>query len=55
MRHTKPLQLTARGSLPASQGAYILRHAGSGENLSERMRPETLARSSPLARYLLAV
>jgi ectoine hydroxylase-related dioxygenase (phytanoyl-CoA dioxygenase family) len=37
------------------QGAYIRRHADSGENLSERMRPDTLARISPLAKHLLAV
>jgi ectoine hydroxylase-related dioxygenase (phytanoyl-CoA dioxygenase family) len=37
------------------QGAYIRREAQSGVNLPARMRPETLARISPLARYLLAV
>lgn len=37
------------------QGAYIRREARSGVNLPARMRPETLARISPLARYLLAV
>jgi ectoine hydroxylase-related dioxygenase (phytanoyl-CoA dioxygenase family) len=37
------------------QGAYIRREAGSGENLPERMRPDTLARISPLAKYVLAV
>jgi ectoine hydroxylase-related dioxygenase (phytanoyl-CoA dioxygenase family) len=37
------------------QGAYIRRDAWSGENLSERMCNETLARISPLARYVLAV
>ena len=37
------------------QGAYIRRAAQSGANLPARMRPETLARISPLARYLLAV
>lgn len=37
------------------QGAYIRREAGSGVNLPERMRPDTLARIGPLARYVLAV
>ena len=37
------------------QGAYIHRDATSGANLSARMLPETLARISPLAKYLLAV
>jgi ectoine hydroxylase-related dioxygenase (phytanoyl-CoA dioxygenase family) len=37
------------------QGAYIRREAQSGVNLRERMRPDTLARISPLAKYLLAV
>ena len=37
------------------QGAYIRRDAESGENLPARMLPETLARISPLAKYLLAV
>lgn len=37
------------------QGAYIRREASSGSNLPERMRPDTLARITPLARYLLAV
>jgi len=37
------------------QGAYIRRAAPSGENLPERMRPETLARIGPLARYVLAI
>jgi ectoine hydroxylase-related dioxygenase (phytanoyl-CoA dioxygenase family) len=37
------------------QGAYIRREARSGGNLPARMRPETLARIGPLARYLLAV
>lgn len=37
------------------QGAYIRREAESGVNLPTRMRPETLARISPLAKYLLAV
>jgi hypothetical protein len=37
------------------QGAYIRRDARSGVNLPERMRPETLARLGPLARYVLAI
>ncbi|MBD0372904.1 MAG: phytanoyl-CoA dioxygenase family protein [Pyrinomonadaceae bacterium] len=37
------------------QGAYIRREAQSGGNLPARMRPETLARIGPLAKYLLAV
>jgi len=37
------------------QGAYIRREARSGFNLPARMCPETLARVSPLAKYLLAV
>ena len=37
------------------QGAYIRREAPSGENLPERMRPDTLARIGSLAKYVLAV
>jgi hypothetical protein len=37
------------------QGAYIRREAQSSVNLPGRMRPETLARISPLAKYVLAV
>jgi ectoine hydroxylase-related dioxygenase (phytanoyl-CoA dioxygenase family) len=37
------------------QGAYIRREARSGENLPERMRPDTLARIGSLAKYILAV
>ncbi|HEX8174942.1 MAG TPA: phytanoyl-CoA dioxygenase family protein [Pyrinomonadaceae bacterium] len=37
------------------QGAYIRREAKSSVNLPARMLPETLARISPLAKYLLAV
>lgn len=37
------------------QGAYIRRDAQSVFDLASRMRPETLERISPLARYLLAV
>jgi hypothetical protein len=36
------------------QGAYIRRGEESRENLPARMLPETLARISPLAKYLLA-
>jgi ectoine hydroxylase-related dioxygenase (phytanoyl-CoA dioxygenase family) len=37
------------------QGAYIRRDVQSGANLPARMRPETLARIGPLAKYLLAL
>jgi ectoine hydroxylase-related dioxygenase (phytanoyl-CoA dioxygenase family) len=37
------------------QGAYIRRKAQSGFDLSARMRSDTLARISPLAKYILAV
>jgi hypothetical protein len=37
------------------QGAYIRREARSGVDLPARMRPETLARINPLAKYLLSV
>lgn len=37
------------------QGAYIRREAQAGCDLPARMRPETLARIGPLAKYLLAV
>jgi hypothetical protein len=37
------------------QGAYIRRDAESGEDVPKRMRPETLSRISPLAKYLLGV
>ena len=37
------------------QGAYIRREEPSGVNPPARMRPETLARIGPLAKYLLAV
>lgn len=36
------------------QGAYIRREALSGDSLPAHVRPETLARIGPLARYLLA-
>jgi Phytanoyl-CoA dioxygenase (PhyH) len=46
-----------RSGLPrrSIQGAYIRREAESGENLRQRMLPETLARISALAKYVLAV
>ena len=37
------------------QGAYVRRDARSGENLPERLRPDTLARIGSLARDVLAV
>ena len=37
------------------QGAYIRRDAESAVNQAERIRPETLGRIGPLAKYLLAV
>lgn len=37
------------------QGSYIRREALSGFNLPARMRPDTLSRISPLAKYVLAV
>lgn len=37
------------------QGAYIRRDAESWVNQAERIRPETLGRIGPLAKYLLAV
>lgn len=37
------------------QGAFIRREARSGENFHTRMKPEILARISPLARYLLDI
>jgi Phytanoyl-CoA dioxygenase (PhyH) len=50
--HTANLSDEPRRSI---QGAYIRREARSGVNLSERMRPETLARLGALARYVLTV
>jgi ectoine hydroxylase-related dioxygenase (phytanoyl-CoA dioxygenase family) len=50
--HTANLSAEPRRSI---QGAYIRREAQSGVNLPARMSPETLARISPLARYVLAV
>lgn len=43
---------TARRSI---QGAYIRRTETSGESLASRMRPETLDRIGPVAKYLLTV
>ncbi len=37
------------------QGYFVRREARSGIDLPSRMRPETLARISPLARYVLAL
>jgi ectoine hydroxylase-related dioxygenase (phytanoyl-CoA dioxygenase family) len=37
------------------QGAYIRRDAASAVNQAELIRPETLRRMGPLARYLLAI
>ena len=37
------------------QGAFIPRDGRAGTDFSARMRPETLARLAPLARYVLAV
>lgn len=50
--HTANLSDEPRRSI---QGAYIRREAQSGFNLRERMQPDTLARISPLAKYILAV
>jgi hypothetical protein len=48
---------SSRKSRRSIQGAYIRRDAQSGANpnLSSRMTPETLARISSLAKYLIAV
>jgi ectoine hydroxylase-related dioxygenase (phytanoyl-CoA dioxygenase family) len=50
--HTANLTDKPRRSI---QGAYIRREAPSGINLPARMRSDTLARISPLAKYVLAV
>lgn len=50
--HTANSSGTPRRSI---QGAYVRREAESSVNLPARMRPETLARISPLAKYVLAV
>jgi hypothetical protein len=41
--------------MPLGLRAYIRRDAVSGANLPARMTPETLARISLLAKYLLAL
>jgi ectoine hydroxylase-related dioxygenase (phytanoyl-CoA dioxygenase family) len=50
--HTANLTDKPRRSV---QGAYIRREAASGSNLPARMRSDTLARISPLAKYILAL
>jgi ectoine hydroxylase-related dioxygenase (phytanoyl-CoA dioxygenase family) len=50
--HTANRSANRRRSI---QGAFIRRDAQSGGNLPARMRPETLARIGPLAKYLLDV
>jgi hypothetical protein len=50
--HTANLADHARRSI---QGYFVPRGARSGSNPGVRMKPETLARICPLARYLLAV
>jgi len=50
--HTANLSDNARRSI---QGYFVPRGARSGSNPGARMKPETLARIGPLARYLLAV
>jgi|SRR5215213_1655272 len=50
--HTANLTDTPRRSI---QGAYIPRDAQSAIDFKSRMRSETLARISPLAKYLLAI
>jgi hypothetical protein len=50
--HTANESGKARRSI---QGYIVRREASSGIDLPARMRPETLARISPLARYVLAV
>ena len=50
--HTANRSGSPRRSL---QGAYIRREAASGFDLPGRMTPGTLARISPLAKYVLAV
>ena len=50
--HTANSSGEARRSI---QGAYIRRDGRSGFDLPARMRPETLSRISPLAKYLLSV
>lgn len=50
--HTANMSDQPRRSI---QGYFVRREARSGIDLSARMRPETLARIGPLARYVLAV
>ena len=50
--HTANVSGDPRRSL---QGAFIPRDGRAGTDFSARMRPETLARLSPLARYVLGV
>jgi len=50
--HTANLSDNARRSI---QGYFVPRGARSGSNPGARMKPETLARIGPLARYLLAI
>ena len=37
------------------QGGYVPREAQAGFDFASQMRPETLARLDPLAKYLLAI
>jgi ectoine hydroxylase-related dioxygenase (phytanoyl-CoA dioxygenase family) len=46
---------SSSGPRRSIQGAYIRRDAKPGVDFLARMRPETLARIGPLAKYLLAV
>jgi hypothetical protein len=50
--HTDNLSDNPRRSI---QGYFVPRGARSGSNLAARMKPETLTRIGPLAKYLLAV
>jgi ectoine hydroxylase-related dioxygenase (phytanoyl-CoA dioxygenase family) len=50
--HGPNLSDTARRSI---QGAFIRRDAESGVNLPARIHPDTIARISPLAKYLLGI
>jgi len=50
--HTANTSAAPRRSI---QGYFIPRHARSGFGFASRMLPETVARISPLARYLLAL
>jgi ectoine hydroxylase-related dioxygenase (phytanoyl-CoA dioxygenase family) len=46
---------TSTGPRRSLQGAFIPREGRAGVNFAARMQPETRARLSPLARYLLAL